>query len=275
MAPINRVLGAAVDAALTPFESFPPIVGLAAVSIAVAIVMLLVVRRTSNQRAIADVKRRIQAGIFEIRLFNADVRALHAMSDVLRHNVSYLWLSLAPLPWMIVPLTLLVAQLQFYYAYDGFLPGQSTIVKVRFADSAIPASGAPNVRLEAPPGVTVQTPPVWIASSREAAWRIGLDRAGDYEIVVNLDGRSVTKTVRVSDQVGWRSPGRYDAGFLNQLLYPAEPPIARDIPLEAIEVSYPERKLNILGLALGWMVLFFVLALVFAWLLSARFGVTL
>src|SRR5688500_11663957 len=132
---VNRMLGAALDAALSPFEHFPPLVGLSAVSLVVAIAMLLVFRKTSDQPAITNVKRRIQAGIFEIRLFNADVRALYAMSDVLRRNLTYLWLSLAPLPWLIVPLTLLIAQLQFYYGYEGFLAGQTAVVKVRLRES--------------------------------------------------------------------------------------------------------------------------------------------
>jgi hypothetical protein len=276
MEPVNRMVRAALNAALTPFEQFPPLVGLSAVSLVVAIAMLLVFRKTSDQPAITKVKRRIQAGIFEVRLFNDDIRALHGVRDVLRHNLTYLRLSLAPLPWLIVPLALVIAHLQFYYGYEGFVPGQTAVVKVRLSESHVTARGAfPGVALRVPAGLSVQTPAVWIASSREAAWRIGLGRAGDYEIVVTLDGRTATKTVRVSDQVGWRSPGRYDAAFLNQLLYPAEPPIARDVPLEAIEVSYPESKLHVLGLTLDWMMLFFGLSLVFAWMLSARFGVTL
>lgn len=273
---VNRMVRAALDAALSPFEHFPPLVGLSVVSLVVAVAMLLVFRRTSNQPAITSVKRRIQAGIFEIRLFNDDIRALQGVGDVFRHNLTYLRLSLAPLPWLIVPLALLVAHLQFYYGYEGFVPGQTAVVKVRVRESHLTAGGAfPGVALQVPAGVSVQTPAVWIARSREAAWRIGLDRAGDYEIVITLDGRSATKNIRVSDHVGWRSPGRYDAAFVNQFFFPAEPPIARDVPLEAIEVSYSERQLHVLGLTLHWMVLFFGLSLVFAWLLSARFGVTL
>ena len=64
-------------------------------------------RATSNQDAIAAVKRKIQAGIFEIRLFNDDLRAMfRAQVDILRHNLTYIRLSLAPMVWMIVPLVL-------------------------------------------------------------------------------------------------------------------------------------------------------------------------
>ena len=131
---INHGLGAMVGAMLSPFRLLPPIVGLSVVSLLAAIGMLLVFRATSNQPAIAEVKRRIHAGIFEIRLFNDDLRAMFvAQLDILRHNLTYVRLSLAPMLWMFVPLLLLIAQLQFYYGYDGFAPGQSAVVKVRLS----------------------------------------------------------------------------------------------------------------------------------------------
>lgn len=274
---INLGLGGLVGAALSPFRSLPPIVGLSVVSLVAAIGMLLVFRATSNQQAIAAVKRRIHAGVFEIRLFNDDLRAMFgAQRDVLRHNLTYLRLSLAPMAWMLVPLVLLIAQLQFYYGYDGFSPGQSALVKVRLNEGASPSSRtAPAIALEAPPGLRVETPLVWIPSEREAAWRIGMDQAGDYELTVALDGRSVTKQVRVSNQVGWRTPERLEAGFLNQLLYPAEAPIESEVPIEAILVAYPEREINLLGYGTHWMIAFFVLSLVFAFALKSRFGVVI
>jgi hypothetical protein len=274
---INMGLGGLVGAALAPFRALPPIVGLSVVSLVAAVGMLLVFRATSNQRAIAAVKRRIHAGIFEIRLFNDDLGAMfNAQFDVLRHNLTYLRLSLTPMLWMLVPLVLLIAQLQFYYGYDGLAAGQSTIVKVRLKDAAGPASGAaPAIALQAPPGLRIETPLVWIPSEREAAWRIGTDASGEYQLTVVLDGKSVTKQVRVSDQVGWRTPERLEAGLLNQVLYPAENPIESDVPIEAIMVAYPEREVSLLGFGMHWLIAFFVLSIVFAFALKSRFGVVI
>ena len=273
---VNALVGGLIDAALSPFESLPPIVGLSAVSLAVAVAMLLAMRLTTNQRAIAAVKRRIEAAFFEVRLFNDDVRALHALGDVLRHNLSYFRLSLAPLPWVAVPLVLLIAHLQFYYGYDGFAPTQSTVLKVRLKESAVLVSGAaPSIEVVAPPGITIQTPHVWIPGEREAAWRIGFDHPGEYELTVTAGASIVSKRIRVSDQLGWRTPGRYAAGWLNEVLYPAEPPIDGEAPIESIIVHYGERKVSIFGMSTGWLVVFFVLTLLFAWILRSRFGVVI
>jgi uncharacterized membrane protein (DUF106 family) len=271
---LNAAMGAMVGAMLFPFQSLPPIVGLSVVSLVAAIGMLLVFRATSNQDAIAAVKRKIQAGIFEIRLFNDDLRAMfRAQVDILRHNLTYIRLSLAPMVWMIVPLVLVIAQLQFYYGYDGFGPGQSAVVKVVLKEGASPA--VPAIALEAPAGVRVETPMVWIPSLREAAWRVAADQVGDYQLSVALAGRAVTKQFRVSDRVGWRTPERLESGLVNQLLYPAEAPIDFDVPIEAIYVSYPERAVNLLGWETHWMIVFFLLSIVFAFALKKRFGVVI
>jgi uncharacterized membrane protein (DUF106 family) len=272
---VNSALGWLVGTLLRPFQSLPPVVGLGVVSLVVGVAMLLVFRKTSNQAAIADVKRKIQAGIFEIRLFNDDLRAMfRAQGDILRHNLSYLRLSFAPMLWMIVPLVLLIAQLQFYYGYDGLEPGKPALVKVTLTETAVRAP-SPAIELSAPPGLRVETPLVWIPSEREAAWRVSADQPGDYQLSITLDGRTVTKDVNVSSRVGWRAPERLESGFVNQLLYPAEAPIESDVPIEAIRITYPEREVSVLGWHTHWMIAFFVLSIVFAFALRKRFGVVI
>ena len=121
---LNRVLGGIFDVLLYPFRALPPIVGLAAVSLVVSIALLLGFRATSNQQALAAVKRRIHAGIFEIRLFKDDLRSiLRAQLDILRHTLTYFRLSIIPMAWMLLPLLVILIQLQFHYGYAGLEPG--------------------------------------------------------------------------------------------------------------------------------------------------------
>jgi hypothetical protein len=268
---LNAALGFALGALLFPFRSFPPIVGLSAVALAVAVATLLVFRATSNQPAIAAVKRQISAAIFEIRLFNDDPRAIvRAQGHILRHSLTYLRLTLPPVAWMAVPLVLLLSQLQYYYGYDGLAPGRPAIVKARL--NSAPAS-PPAIALEAPAGLRIETPLLWIPSEREAAWRVVADRTGDYEVRITVNGRVAGKTVHVSDRVGWRSPDRRERSVLNELLHPAEPPLERDVPLEAISVAYPQRVVSFLGWDAHWSIVLLALSVLFTFALRNAFGV--
>ncbi|UCF66078.1 MAG: hypothetical protein JSV80_09735, partial [Acidobacteriota bacterium] len=123
---LNATLRIVFDTLLYPFRGWPAIVGLLIVSLLAAIGMLIAFKKTSNQPALAAVKRKIHACLFEIRLFNDDMGAiLSALLRLLRHNLTYLRLSVTPMLWIIVPFVLIVAQLQFIYGYHGLRPGQS------------------------------------------------------------------------------------------------------------------------------------------------------
>ncbi len=128
--------------------------------------------------------------------------------------------------WTLPPLVLLIAQLQFHYGYESLQPGHPALVKatLRAGDS----EAKPAIRLEASGGgLEVKEPPIWIPSLREMAWRIEPVSAGDYELKIVNGSETVTKTVRVmaeSDPIVRRSPLRV-RGFVDELLYPAEPPL--------------------------------------------------
>jgi len=274
VATLNALLTRVVDGFLSPFEDASPLVGVAVVSLVSAIGMLLVVRVTSDQARIAAVKRTLQACVFEIRLFNDDARAmLRALGEMLRHNLTYLRLAMVPVLWMAVPFGLLLAQLQFHYGYDGLAVGRQAVVTARIKQSS--SSSGPAARLIAPPGIRIETPPVWIPSIREVAWRVAAEKTGDYVLKVQIGVDVFPKTVRVSDAIVRLSPLRIEGTLVNQLLYPAEPPLPVGAAVESIAVTYPRRAISILGRDIHWMVVFFALSMIFAVALRRRFNVVL
>ena len=288
MEPVNAVLRALVSGLLYPFRGLHPLVGLTAVSLVVGIAMLLVFKATSNQAAIAAVKRQIHACLFEIRLFNDDLRAiLRAQGELLRHNAVYLKHSFVPLLWMIVPFVLLMAQLQVHYGYEPLAPGEPALVEAVLGEGweeALPAGAVedydgfsrPAVELAAPAGVRIETPGVWAPEIREVSWRVVGERPGDYELELAVGGERYTKSLRVADEPGIRrlSPIRPERSFLRQLLYPAEPPLPAG-PVESIAVAYPEAEVWFLGWHTHWLIVFFILSIVFAFALRNRLGVSI
>lgn len=269
---VNAILRAAFDGLLYPFRTFHPLVGLVVVSFLSTIAVLPLVKATSNQQALETVKRHIHAGWFEIRLFSDDLQAImRAQLNILRHNLTYLRLWLVPMLWMIVPFALVVAQLQFHYGYEGLELGEQTLVKVQLKEGR--ASERPALALVVPDGLRVETPPVWIPSQGEMAWRMAAEEWGDYELEVKLGGESWAKSVRVTEDVVRRSPIRVAPSFWQMLLYPAEDPLPDGSPIESITIDYREVRL-FAGVPL-WMIGYFILMVIFAFALRNRFGVTL
>ena len=148
MTTLNALLVRLADAVLAPLAGLSPLAVVTGAALATALVVLAAMRATSDQAALAAVKRRIHAALLEMRLYNDDLRALlRAQGEVIRHNLRYVGLSLVPLVVTAIPLTLAIAQLQAWYGYDGLTPGQPTTITATVAEgmTALP-------RLESPAG---------------------------------------------------------------------------------------------------------------------------
>jgi len=120
----------------------------------------------------------------------------------------------------------------------------------------------------------VDSAAVWSPTTREMTWRLVAERPGSYEVGLRLGDRSETKTAVVDDRVLRRSPLRAK-GAMNQLIYPAEPPLAEQSPFEQISLTYPEVEVGIGGFQMWWMIVFFILTIIFAFALRKPMGVTI
>jgi hypothetical protein len=273
LASVNQALVWLTDLALGPLMALPPLISLLIVSIATAALMVPVIARTSNQARVAGTKRRIQAALLEIRLYNDDPRAvLRALGEALRGNALYLGLSLVPLAWMALPLILIVAQLQQFYGYDGLAPGEPALVKVAIGDAA--GAGPIDLTLEAPAGMRIETGPVQLAAAREVLWRVVPEAAGAFTLRVRDRGDTFTKTIDSRPGPARRSPFRVAPDLIDQLLYPSEPPVESP-RIGTIAVSYREATVNVLGWQVHWMIVYVVLSMAAAFAIARRRGVVL
>ena len=273
---VNRPLGWVFDLIVLPFRGMPPIVGLTVISVLVSAGMMIGFRAVSDQDALEAVKRRIYGGVYEIRLYKDDLLTIFAAQvGVLRETMTYFRLSMVPMLWMMVPIVIIVSQLQFQYGYESLEPGQTALVKVELteegADRVAETNGA-DVSLDVPDGVRLETPLVWIPSLREAGWRIAAESPGEYELVVRIGEETLTKSVRVSGTTVLRSPLR-PSSLLDQLIYPAEAPLPRGSNAEAIRVDYVDAEINLFGWSTHWIISFFILTMVFAFALAKPLGV--
>jgi len=273
MSLINTPLRALFDALMSPFRDLSPWVTLIPISLATSVVLLLIFKRTSNQDALIAIKAKITAGLFEIRLFNDDLRSMFlAQGQILRRTLTYMRLSLVPMLWTLPPLILLIAQLQFHYGYEGFVPGQTTQLQVVLKPDAVPGT-KPEISVDAPEGITIVGPAVWVPSLREMAWRVDVDARGAYTLELSMGGAVISKLVDATGAIVRRSPIRV-RGFLDELIYPGEPVLPADSPFESITIDYDDAEVNFFGFGIHWLIVFFVVSIAFAFALRKPMGVT-
>lgn len=277
MATLNALLRPLFDVPAGLMSGWPVWLALAAWSIPVSVFALWVFKATSNQEAIAAVKDRIQASLFEIRLFNDDLRAiLRAQWEILGHVLRYQGLALKPMIFILPPVVLMMVHLHGFYGFRGLAPGETTVLTVTVADSD---GSRPDLALELPDGLVRETPGVWASDHRQMVWRLRAEKPGEHTLTIRNGDRAVDKRITVSGGITRISPERPDRGFMGQLEWPSEPPVPRESGFGTISVTYPEAVLSFLGVTMhsqwAWMILFFIFTMVIALALKKPLGVEL
>lgn len=277
---INDLLRPLFDLLQAPLAGMSAFFGVLVWSIPVGIFALWVFGKTSNQKRIAEVKRRIFAGLFEIRLFNDDLRAImRAQWEILGHVLHYQALALKPMIFILPPLVLVMVQLHQFYGFRGLQPGDQALMTVQLDPTTATGTSRPDIGLDLPDGLRVVTGPVWVPSLAQISWELGVDAEGDYDLEVAVDGEKAAKRLRATSRLVRLSPERPSRTFMDQLEWPSEQPLEDGSAIRSIVLGYPEGAIAFLGWefewAFAWMVAFFVLTMVIAFLLRKPMGVEL
>ena len=269
----NSLFGKIFVVLFWPFLNMNPWIGMFLVSFLTGLLMLFIYKHTSNQEGLRKVKNKIKAHLLELRLFKDNLSvSLRAQGNILRTNLKYIGYSLKPLLVMIIPVVLILIQLNFWFAYDSLQSGQDTILRVKLGEG-IPLLDT-EVEIKTDSGILLETPPLRIEESSEINWRIRANKDGIHRISIWVEGQDYTKTVSVGQKTLSRiSPLRTRKNFLKELFYPTESPLPKEGPVETIEITYPPRNLALFGGHIHWLIVYFLLSIIIGFSLKGFFKV--
>jgi len=270
---LNQAVGLVVKIFLLPFTGLNPWVGMIFISLVTAILMLFIYKKTSNQHGIKEAKNLIKGYLLEIRLFPNDFGIfLGGLKRLLSANLRYLAYNLKPLLVMIVPIFLLLAQMNLWFGYQIPQPGETLLLKVEF-NQAVEVDRL-DLQVEAPPGVMVDSPPVRIIDENEVDWRLRIVELRGGQLVIKNGGEMYAKDISLPpSRLARVSAIRVNQNIWEQLLNPGEKPLPREAEIKKIEVVYPSARLNLFGLKIHWLVAYFVLSIIFGFGLKGWFKV--
>ena len=112
-----------------------------------------------------------------------------------------------------------------------------------------------------------------IATRNEVCWRVSTSNPGRFTLRVKTAGGTGTKQLVSGRHAAAAWPARVRGRVLMRAANPGEPAL-RGSPLREIRISYPERTITVLGRAVHWLVVFFVLSLAAAYALRGVFRVS-
>lgn len=262
---VNSVFNKIFDLLFFPFHSLSPWFGMVFISLLTGFFMLFVFRYTSNQEGIRKVKNKIKAYLFEIRLFKENFGlSLRAQGKILRHNLKYIGYSFKPMLVMIIPLILIIIQLNSWFGYRSLVPRERAILKVKLKKDFNPLDL--DFSIKSSPGFVIDSPPLRIEEEREIDWRLRADKKGVYNLVLKLNNQALKKRIAIrQNSLSKISPMKVQKNILAELLNPGEAPLPSDSPIKAIEITYPSKRMNLFGWHIHWLIVYFVLSIIFGY----------
>jgi uncharacterized membrane protein (DUF106 family) len=268
---INSALNNIFDLMFAPFKSLDPFWPLFIVSSLTGVLMLVIFRHTSNQKGIRETKDRIKAHLLEIWLFKDNPRiVLSAQKQLLFYNMKYMQHALRPMLFMLIPVAVILIQLDGWFGYEPLKIGDSAIISVKLSKDA--KNLLSDISLESDGGLSIETSPLSIPEDSEIDWRVRAKAAGEHKIFLNVSGQKIMKEIIVAqDKLTRLSKVRVGSHFWDIFLNPGERPIDGNSPIQRIGINYRSRSIEIFGWRLYWLVLYLVLSIITGYALKGVF----
>ncbi len=238
--------------------------------------LLWLFKVSTNQAALAAARNRALGHVYELGIYQEDFGVmLRIQRDLAAANLGYLRRALPALAAMIVPILLILPQLDARWSRRPLAPGEAVVVTATVAPGREALLGG--LTLTGSDGVAVETPAVRDRAARTAQWRVRVKAPGARQIVTVRAGGGPgggpggnpggaddawTKRVEAGRGIPRIAAVRERASLRAALFNPAEPPLPAGAPLESIALELPARETRYLGLAMNWLVAFCVFSIV-------------
>jgi hypothetical protein len=277
---------AAAVAAFNPSLLTSPLAIVIAVSLVAGLLMVVLFGYTSDQKAIGVAKDQLKAHLLAVRLYRDQIPVvMGSYGKILRGTGRYLKLAFKPLLYVIIPITLLMVQIDRYLGATPIPPNAPFLLTVHFAkqtagiDKIGDESGDDmndvlnSVTLDLPPEISMTAPPVHVPSTKEIVWRLVGSKEGKYEVKIAAAGQAAAKAVCVGSSLPRISTVRLRGHFWERMFSSAEPALPENSPIESISINYPDRNIEIAGYGMNWIWLFFILSMVAGFIFKELLGI--
>jgi uncharacterized membrane protein (DUF106 family) len=244
------------------------------VSLVIGLVMVVLFGYTSDQKAIGIAKDQLKAHLLAVRLYRDQIPVvMGSYGKILRGTGRYLKLAFKPLLYVIIPITLLMVQIDRYLGQIPIAVNAPFLLTVHTSPGASGGDALNGATLELPPEITMTAPAVHVPAENEIVWRLVGSKDGKYQLKIGSGGQSVEKAVCVGTDMPRISTIRLRGQFWERMFSSAEDALPANSPIESISINYPDREIDVAGYGMNWIWLFFILSMVAGFIFKELLGI--
>lgn len=265
---LNSVLRSLFGALLGSLYRVPVLWSLLLVSAVAAFVALLLFEGLSDKAVRDRASRRLWANLLAIKLFADSPRVVgQSFGAVMAANAVLLARAIPAFAALTVLFLLCYGHLDAFFGVPTLSVGTPRVLTVRLRHME---GGWPDISLQAPNWIVVDSPPVHVLDDKEISWRIRATQASRGAVKIIDGGEVLEKIIDSRCEPRYFSPARMQS-VTEALRYPGETRLPPG-PVAEISVLEPPRGISFFGLTLEWTWWFSIFTVLLAvpekWLLS-------
>ncbi|MCP4714496.1 MAG: hypothetical protein GY868_05210, partial [Deltaproteobacteria bacterium] len=203
----NALTNSLCSLIFTPIAHMASWLSITIISAVLGVLLLVTFKYTSNQKAIAQVRDNIKANLLAIKLYRENFAVtIRSQAQVFLCSFKLLYYAIIPMLIMIVPVSLLLAQMgQWYQLSPLQTDGSEYLVKLTLNSTA---DVNQLVTLKESPAAETMLGPVRIKSTKEIYWKIAARKKGYHNLTFTLGNVTVEKQMAIGDGLMRISPMR-------------------------------------------------------------------
>jgi uncharacterized membrane protein (DUF106 family) len=258
---LNTVANALGRIVFAPIAVLPGWLSATLVAVVTGVLLLIAFKYTSNQQAIRRARNDINANLLALKLFKDNTATVFkSQGGVLLGAARLFVLAIVPMLVMVVPVTLLIAQLALWYQARPLRVGDEAVLAVKLKRAE---GEPPEVQLDPSEAVEVLIGPFRLRNERAVYWRVVARRPGMSQLVFHTSGQTAEKELAIGDRYQRVSEMRPRFDWVDMLMHPWEQPFPPDAAVQSIQIEYPPRDSWTSGTN-AWIVYWFVASMVAA-----------
>lgn len=234
------------------------------ISAIVGVILLIIFKYTSNQKAIEKVRAGIKANMLALKLFKDSMLVtLKSQGGLFKGAFSLLFHAIRPMLIMIIPVSFILGQMGLWYQHRPLKIGEKAIITMQLSDTNKPT--LPEVTIQNIPNAKVTTDPVHLLSKNQIWWEIQAVQDGTHYIDFKIDDKIIKKELTIGIGFARLSPVKPQRNFSDMILHPKEKPFGKDSLVQSISITYPDRDSFTCGTN-WWIAYFFIASMIFAFI---------
>jgi hypothetical protein len=243
-----------------------------------AVIFLLIFKKTSNQQKITYHKDQILGHVLQIPLYKDRFGLIFlSIFNIVKHNILYIQQTLIPLLFMLIPLIILMVQINNRCGYEPLHPGQQFVIQAELNANA-GSETLDSLYCETSPVVQLETPALRIETERTVFWRARIvEQHSDSLPVIRVGNGASEQPIErsvVTEYGGKRfSPEKKQWSFWNSVFTNAEGFLPADTPLSSITIRYQRAGYALFFWRVDAIILYFVFTLIFTFAMKGVFRV--